>query len=224
MSEYHNTTSSPSPTLSFRSTPSPEHPEDQPLGGAGRTFAQLLVDQLGEAEDKDASLTQPKKVYFMIKPFLRRGTGLTRFNLPPDPTQQPSQRKRSQSQPRLSDVQSRLNQETQSFANKKTKPKRSLSRSPTMHKRKPQVNPVSPAKMKSPKKSALATKVNQFSGPHQPVPELTSGKDSIEDTLKDKLKIKEAVNEKDLKELALFEMLNDTTTGYRNLYSLNIQV
>ena len=104
MSEYRNTTSSPSPTLSFRSTPSPEHPEDQPLGGAGRTFAQLLVDQLGEVEDKDAALTQPKKVYFMIKPFLRRGTGLTRFNLPPDATQQPSQRKKMQSKPSLIDV------------------------------------------------------------------------------------------------------------------------
>ena len=67
MSEYRNTTSSSSPTLSFRSTPSPEHPEDQPLGGAGRTFAQLLVDQLGEAEDKNVSLTQHKKVNLNFK-------------------------------------------------------------------------------------------------------------------------------------------------------------
>ena len=67
--------------------------------------------------------------------------------------------------------------------------------------------------MKAPKKSALATKMNQISGPHQPVPEFPSGKDSIEHTLKDKLRIKEHVHEKDLKDLALFEMLNDTTTG-----------
>ena len=93
-----------------------------------------------------------------------------------------------------------------------------------MHKRKPQANPVSPEKMKSPKKRALATKLNQISGPHHPDPEFTSGKDSIEDTFKDKLKIREPLHEKDLKELALFEMLNDTTTGYGYLYNSNIQV
>ena len=44
------------------------------------------------------------------RPFLRRGMGLARFNLPPDPSQQPSRAKRSQSDPRLCDIQSRLNQ------------------------------------------------------------------------------------------------------------------
>ena len=53
----------------------------------------------------DVKLERPER-----RPFLRRGVGLTRFNLPPDPAQQPSQAKRSHSHPRLSDIQSRLTQ------------------------------------------------------------------------------------------------------------------
>ena len=39
------------------------------------------------------------------RPFLRRGMGLARFNLPQDPSQQPSRVRRSQSQPKLSQVE-----------------------------------------------------------------------------------------------------------------------
>ena len=139
---------------SRKTTPSPEYPEDQPLGGCGRTFEQLLVDQLGDVEGLETKSEEGIKTNVEPKPFLRRGTGLTRFNLPPDPAQQPSQTRRSQSQPRLMEVQSRLNQETQSFASKKSPPKRSVSRSPDMATRKlrPPVN--SPVKVKSPKKQA----------------------------------------------------------------------
>ena len=71
--------------------------------------------------------------------------GLTRFNLPPDPSQQPSRNKRSQSHPRLNDIVSRLNQETQSFASKKTKARRSVSKSPVVKKRQSLVSyPISP--------------------------------------------------------------------------------
>ena len=60
----------------------------------------------------------------------------SRFNLPADPQQQPSRVRRSQSQPRLSQVVSRLEQETMSFTNKKTEAKRrTVSRSPDSHKR-----------------------------------------------------------------------------------------
>ena len=63
-----------------------------------------------------------------------------RFNLPADPLQQPSRVRRSQSQPRLSQVVSRLDQETMSFTNKKTQAKRTVSRSPDSHKRRSLVN------------------------------------------------------------------------------------
>ena len=82
-----------------------ENPEEQPLTVAGKSFNELLEDQMmetGKDIDKESKIER--------KPFLRRGMGLTRFNLPPDPTQQPSRTKRSKSQPRLSDIQSRLNQ------------------------------------------------------------------------------------------------------------------
>ena len=69
-----------------------------------------------------------------------------RFNLPADPEQQPSRVRRSQSQPRLSGVVSRLEQETMSFTNKKTQAKRrTVSRSPDSHKRNSLLpNPPSP--------------------------------------------------------------------------------
>ena len=95
-------------------TPLPDNPEDQLVGVADRTFAQLLLDQLGKLEDNDICSEEPKRQMVEPKPFLRRGTGLTRFNLPPDPSQQPSQKKRSQSQPRVSQMKSRLSQESQS--------------------------------------------------------------------------------------------------------------
>ena len=165
MSEECITSTFSSPIHSFRSTPSPDNLEDQPLGGAGRTFAQLLVDQLGVTDEDKNVRREPKKVNFERKPFLRRGTGLSRFNLPPDASQQPSRIKRSQSQPRLSDVRSRLSQETQSFSNKKTKPKRSVSKSPDVQKRKL----LSPTKMKlkSPQKSKpTAKKVTEEVAPN----------------------------------------------------------
>ena len=220
--------STPSPTHSCRSILSPENPEDQPLGGAGRTFAELLVDQLGVTDDTTIPPTQTKRVDFEPKPFLRRGTGLTRFNLPPDPSQQPSQVKRSQSQPRLSDVQSRLNQETQSFANKKTPPKRSVSKSPDMFKRKLPAYPLSPSnrlKLKSPQKSnkILQSKESPRKVSYKPTRGQPSLEDSAEDTSKETITIKEKQHGEDLEDLALFEMMEDITNDSsfcRNLYKL----
>ena len=180
-------TTSSFPTPSYRLTPSPENPEDQLVEGAGRTFAEILVDQLGKLDDTDISPEEATRQKAEPKPFLRRGTGLTRFNLPPDPSQQPSMKKRSQSQPRVRDVKSRLNQETQSFANKKTVAKRSVSISPAMRKRKPQ--PVSPAK--SPKKTAI-----------KPFTQSEAEVD-LEIILKDKLKIEKDVSSLEVEELTL---------------------
>ena len=76
---------------------SPDNPEDQVVGsgGPGRTFEQLLAQQLGDQGGVDQQVLQgdvdqknhpvegveaprPK----VPRPFLRRGQGLTRFNLP----------------------------------------------------------------------------------------------------------------------------------------------
>ena len=231
MSREDQRSRTPSPTHSFRSTPSPENPEDHPLGGAGRTFAQLLVDQLGFSDDTNISLTEPKRVNFELKPFLRRGTGLTRFNLPPDPSQQPSRVKRSQSQPRLSDVRSRLSHETQSFANKKTPPKRSVSKSPQMNKRKSLVYPLSPSnkiKLKSPQKSSqiVKSKDTPQKVSSQPAKCQPSLQDSVENSFKEKLRIKKKNNEleQDIQDFALIEMMEDVTNQSsfcRNFYRLD---
>ena len=97
------------------------NPEEQPLSVAGKSWSEMIEDQIQEsAKPIEAKKVHPIHCYVLIifnhdaqverRPFLRRGVGLTRFNLPPDPAQQPSQAKRSQSHPRLSDIQSRLTQ------------------------------------------------------------------------------------------------------------------
>ena len=184
-------------------TPFPENPEDQLVGVADRTFAQLLLEQLGKLEDKDISPEETKRQSVEPKPFLRRGTGLTRFNLPPDPAQQPSQMKRSQSQPRVSQVKSRLSQETQSFANKKTVAKRSVSISPAMRKRKPE----SPAK--SPKKTANTMNLNTMSESQKNIP----GVVDLETILQNKLKVQQDKGGQKIKELVLTELHVNGTSG-----------
>ena len=74
---------------------SPDNPEDQVVGsgGPGRTFEQLLAQQLGDqagvqqglggdgdqgSHPPEGEAPRPK----VPRPFLRRGQGLTRFNLP----------------------------------------------------------------------------------------------------------------------------------------------
>ena len=90
-----------------------ENPEEQPLVIAGKSFTELLEDKLleeGEVVSITTTKSQPVPEHVVSgdvgvrRPFLRRGMGLTRFNLPPDPGQQPSRVRRSHSQPKLSEV------------------------------------------------------------------------------------------------------------------------
>ena len=203
MSEENSKTSSSTSTTSCCLTPSPHNPEDQLIGLNSRTFTQLLANQLGILEGKETPPEEQKRQSVEPKPFLRRGTGLTRFNLPPDPSQQPSQKKRSQSQPRVSQVKSRLSQETQSFANKKTVSKRSVSISPAMCKRKPE-SPVD-----SPKKNFLTINPYTILGSQRDRP----GKVNLGSTLKDKFKINENIGSIRNKELVLSEMPTNYLTG-----------
>ncbi|XP_023336950.1 centromere protein J isoform X3 [Eurytemora carolleeae] len=214
-----------------------ENPENQPVQGAGRTFAQLLADQLGVESLPDPSpeeLTPPRKPV-VKKPFLRRGAGLTRFNLAPDPSQQPSRVKRSKSQPRLSDSDlrnpSRLSQETLSYSCKKTSPKRivasrSLSKLEDSSSTGVRHSPPAKLKLKSPqlksppakKKSSPALQAPRAAAPKPREigakgagsfnPDLNLG-DSVENSFREKLHFQEKRHEKELKELAVFELLED---------------
>ena len=203
MSEENSKTSSSTSTTSCCLTPSPHNPEDQLIGLNGRTFTQLLANQLGILEGKETPPEEPKRQSVEPKPFLRRGTGLTRFNLPPDPSQQPSQKKRSQSQPRVSQVKSRLSQETQSFANKKTVAKRSVSISPAMRKRKPE-SPV-----KSPKKTAMTINSNTHPGSQK----YSAGVVDLETILQNKLKMPHDESSQNVKEAMFTEFHKNNTSG-----------
>lgn len=238
----------------YPDSPSPPNPEEEPVGGGGRTFAQLMSEQLGienfAAPEPTVVPNQTKKPVEK-RPFLRRGTGLARFNLPPDPAQQPSRIKRSRSQPRLSDADnrnpSRLSQETLSFASKKASPKRIVA-SKSMSKldepagvvaagtkinplRKGSQSPPAKLKLKSPTrkrdtptstqgpraaapkprqlttvKSAAATVSGGGAALMNPDPRL---QDSVENSFREKLSVQEKKHAKELKELAVFEMLED---------------
>ena len=203
MSEENSKTSSSTSTTSSCLTPSPHNTEDQLIGVNSAPFTQLLAHQLGILEGKEIPPEEPQRQSVVPKPFLRRGTGLTRFNLPPDPSQQPSQKKRSQSQPRVSQVKSRLSQETQSFANKKTVAKRSVSISPAMRKRKPE-SPV-----KSPKKTAMTVNPNTYPGSQKD----STGVVDLETILQNKLKMQHDESSQNIKEDMLTEFHVNNTSG-----------
>lgn len=272
---------------------SPDNPEDQVVGsgGPGRTFEQLLAQQLGDQGGVDhqglqgdvdqknhhaaeGEAPRPK----VPRPFLRRGQGLTRFNLPADPKLQPSM-VRNKGKPNLDSVESRLAQETQSFANKKTAPEDrhyipsgkpspsptvrsqvsrpspahkpplggspspamkpatipiSSSASPPNHANgknfpvsaasgqspalrsiplHPSSNPPNRLQLKSPNKPGVSGVSNQGK-PRVGAPKPSSlpsplHNDSVENSFREKLSVQEKKNQKDLKELAVFEMLED---------------
>ena len=172
-------------------TPLPDNPEDQLVGVADRTFAQLLLDQLGKLEDNDISLEEPKRQIAEPKPFL-----LTLL-------QQPSQKKRSQSQPRVCQVKSRLSQETQSFDNKKTVAKRSVSISQAMCKRKPE-SPV-----KSTKKTAKTVNPGTYPGSQKD----RTGVVDLETILQNKLKMQHDESSQNVKEVMLTDFHVNNTSG-----------
>jgi len=276
---------------------SPDNPEDQVVGsgGPGRTFEQLLAQQLGDQGGVDqqglhgdvdqknhqaaggGEAPRPK----VPRPFLRRGQGLTRFNLPADPKLQPSM-VRNKGKPNLESVESRLAQETQSFANKKTAPEDrhyipsgKPSPSPTVRSQQqsrpspahnksplgggtpspamklgtmptssppnfansksspapppasgqspalrsipvqPSSNPPNRLQLKSPSKTSQGKPgVSNQGKPRVGAPKPSSlpsplHNDSVENSFREKLSVQEKKNQKDLKELAVFEMLED---------------
>lgn len=223
--EYHDTpTNSP-----------PPNPEDQPVGVPGRTFQQLLAMQLGEEfrEEPEPVMvqTQQRETQKVIskKPFLKRGAGLARYGLSADTENNtPPKLNRSKSQPRLGEeskksLEERLSIETVSFASKKSPPKplpkrivssRSLGNVSSTR----QQSPPTKLKLKSPTKSKNPPKSDNISlsDPRQgaprplammmPKPNLH---DSVENSFREKLHVAEKRHTKELKELAVFELLED---------------
>ena len=220
---------------------SPDNPEDQVVGGGpGRTFEQLLAQQLGHVDNVSKEEERQNEGPKEPKPFLRRGQGLTRFNLPPDPKLQPSMLRRSKSKPNLRDTKSKLDQETKSFASKKTAPEDRYyipsskpSPSPTIRSLQPPTKLLKPSPQASrpSTKPALqpspSLKLKSPTKPQHPKPQFSKEKprqgpqprpsalpsplcnDSVENSFREKLGVQEKKAQKDLKELAVFEMLED---------------
>jgi len=212
----------------------PPNPEDQPVGVPGRTFQQLLAMQLGEEyrEEPEPMMvsTQHRETSKVIgkKPFLKRGAGLARYGLSADKeAKTPPKLNRSKSQPRLGEeskksLEERLSIETVSFANKKSPPKplpkrivssRSLGNVSSTR----QQSPPTKLKLKSPTKSKNPPKSDNvsLSDPRQgaPRPAMMMPKpnlhDSVENSFREKLHVAEKRHTKELKELAVFELLED---------------
>jgi len=211
----------------------PPNPEDQPVGVPGRTFQQLLAMQLGEdyREEPEPVMVpvEPKNTNKVItkKPFLKRGAGLARYGLTADKAEKsPPKLNRSKSQPRLGEdskksLEERLSLETVSFTSKKSPPKplpkrivssRSLGNVSAAR----QPSPPTKLKLKSPTKNKNAPKSDiSLSDPRQaaPRPAMMMPKpnlhDSVENSFREKLHVAEKRHTKELKELAVFEMLED---------------
>ena len=164
------------------------------------------------------------------RPFLRRGAGLARFNLPTDPNKQPSRVKRKQ--PKVVNVKSKFNEETEAFKNKKTTPRKtpipphqSITKSPEI----PRPKSVSKTKkdvfsskglpIKEPEPSlkliwnnmkGAKEKTSNSRSPLEPIRQ-SSICDSVEHSFREKLSVQEKRQVKELKELEVFEILEDAT-------------
>ena len=195
-------------------SPSPDRVEDQPLGG-GKTFAQLLAEQLAGNENEDMPVPDQNRKVVTPKPFLKRGAGLTRFNLPPDPAKQPG-RIGSKVEPRSDNKVTEPKEVTPTtnkqlvvpkYLNKKNSSKEPFPvKSDNKFKPLPKQSPPSKLKLKP------STSTSELSNPRsQPPPRPAKFNlcDSVENSFCDKLSVQAQRQEKDLKELAVFQLLED---------------
>ena len=171
-------------------------------------------------EEKEPILSQPK-------PYLKRGSGLARFNLPTDPKKQPSRVKKKQ--PMITNVKSKYNQETEAFKNKKANTRKTLVLTPenkvqTLNVSRP--SSVSkymklPSKRTSIREPEPSLKLiwnktkgrkekNSVSHLSAPIRQ-TSICDSVEHSFREKLSIQERRQANELKELEVFKILEDAT-------------
>ena len=170
---------------------------------------------------------EPKTDETMPKPFLKRGAGLARFNLPTDPRKQPSRVRRKQ--PKVCNVKSKYSQETEAFKSKKSVPYKFVKEHASDTKK--LSTPERPTSSLKLTKQASAPKASDpllkqiwnksaerreslqqsnFSPPNQPSRQ-NSICDSVEQSFREKLSVQEKRQANDKKELEVFEILEDAT-------------
>jgi len=200
-------------------SPSPDRTEDLPLSGGGKTFAQLMAEKLTGKENEGIATADQKKVV-TPKPFLKRGSGLTRFNLPADPAKQPG-RGRSRAEPRNEQAALESKQITpepvKPSVTRKVAPKylntsknANLKQSPVKSnkKLKPVAGQSPPSKLKL-KPSKSSSELSKPRSQPPPRPARFNLCDSVENSFCDKLTLQAQRHQKDLKELEVFQLLED---------------
>lgn len=187
-------------------SPTPDKQEDQPLSGGGRTFEQLLAEKLS---DKESSLNVEKAI--TPKPFLKRGSGLARFNLPPDHARQ-SERTYANKNSAPSGKGNSINNTNGSskVISRYLSPVKE-KKSTVSEKFKPLSSQSPPSILKLKNKGRLSGNVD--SRVHsKPVTKFNLC-DSIENSFCDKLGQQAKRQAKDLKELEVFKQLEDAANS-----------
>ena len=146
------------------------------------------------------------------KPYLKRGSGLARFNLPTDLNHLPY-RKRKQ-RPNIKNISSKYTQETKAFASRKAEVRNSRENLKTPSAPE-SIGPASGAKMFRPRssKNVSSSKMSPVLKQilSKKVERQSSACDSVEHSFKEKLSIQSKHNDKEEKELEVFEMLEGAT-------------
>merc|ERR1712142_4681 len=187
-------------------SPTPDKQEDQPLSGSGKTFEQLLADKLS---DKESSLNVEKVI--TPKPFLKRGSGLARFNLPPDHAGQTERIYANKTNVPSGNGSSKNNTKGPSKVSSRYLNPVQEKKSTQSEKFKPMPGQSPPSILKLKNKSRLSGGVDsRVQSKHATKFNLC---DSIENSFCDKLGQQAKRQAKDLKELEVFKQLEDAANS-----------
>ena len=173
-------------------------------------FLKKSLNMQDVEEPKPTQEGQDNKI--VPKPYLKRGSGLARFNLPTDLNHLPY-RKRKQ-RPNIKNISSKYTQETKAFASRKAEVRTSRENLKTPSAPEP-IGPASGAKMFRPRssKNVSSSKMSPVLKQilSKKVERQSSACDSVEHSFKEKLSIQSKHNDKEEKELEVFEMLEGAT-------------
>ena len=173
-------------------------------------FLKKSLNMQDVEEPKPTQEDQDNKI--APKPYLKRGSGLARFNLPTDLNHLPY-RKRKQ-RPNIKNISSKYTQETKAFASRKAEVRTSRENLKTPSAPEP-IGPASGAKMFRPRssKNVSSSKMSPVLKQilSKKVERQSSACDSVEHSFKEKLSIQSKHNDKEEKELEVFEMLEGAT-------------
>jgi len=189
---------------------SPDRMEDIPVSGGGKTFEQLMEEKL---TGKEGEVSSAGKKVLTPKPFLKRGSGLSRFNLPADPAKQPG-RLRNKS---AVEQDSKDTIQIQSDAIRKSNvaprylnTEKSVNKySPVRKNNSKQLHSYSPPSKLKLKPSQSSSEISKPRSDSPPKPAKFNLCDSVENSFCDKLSLQAQRNMKDLKELEVFQLLEN---------------